>query len=342
MRARWIAGTSLVLLVAASTWLALPVERRAPLPDAPPLGAPLLDPGEEVAYVCPVHPDYTSGVPGRCPRDGMALVEANPYDPRDYRLEFVTDPPAVRAGEPATLRFRVFHPGTGEPVRDFVTVHDRRYHLFVISQDMEHFEHLHPLQDADGSWHAEVTLPKEGYYKVLSEFVPYGGSGQFLARPLVTAGYTGDLGGDLARVATDTEPNRTVGDLQATVTRDPETFVAGLYGHLEFRLAESESGQPVTDLEPFLGSFGHLMIMSEDLRDYVHSHPIDLLASDDETGPLALMIPMDADRSTLSGGPEITFEGLMPRAGRYRAWAQFSRDGEVYTIPYTFEVEESG
>ena len=340
MRARWIAGAALILLLAMSASLAVVRTGDTLLLDAPPMGPPVLDPGEEVAYVCPIHSDYTSTRPGSCPRDGMALVEANPYDPRDYDLELETDPPAVRAGEPATLRFRVRHPGTGEPIRDFLTVHDRRYHLFVISQDMEHFEHLHPDQDPDGSWRTEVTLPEEGYYKILSDFVPHGGSSQFLARPLVTAGYAGDWVSDWARLAVDTERTRAVRGLRATVTQSPETFVAGLYGHLQFQLAEGDSGRPVTDLQPYLGSFGHLMIMSEDLRDYVHSHPIDLLNSDDETGPLALMLPMDSDRSELTGGPEITFEGLMPRSGLYRAWAQFRWNDEIYTLAHTFEVED--
>ena len=303
------------------------------------MGPPILDPGQEIAYVCPIHPDYTSRVGGTCPRDGMALVEANPYDVRDYGLELATDPAVARAGEPVGLAFRVFHPGTGEQVRDFVMVHDRRYHLFVVSQDMEHFEHVHPERAPDGSWSVEVTLPREGYYTLFSDFVPNGGAAQFIPTPLVTERYAGDLAGDAARLVADTDPVVASGDLTARVSRDPETFVAGLYGHLTFELTDTRSGRPAADLEPYLGSFGHIVIMSEDLAHYVHSHPLDLGASDEETGPLALMLPMGADPRELRGGPRITFEGLMPRPGLYRAWAQFQRDGAVHTLVHTFAVE---
>jgi hypothetical protein len=304
-----------------------------------PMGPPVLDPDQEIAYVCPIHPDYTSRVGGTCPRDGMALVEANPYDVRDYELQLVTDPPVVRPGTPARLRFRIFHPGTGEQVRDLVTVHDRRYHLFVVSQDMEHFEHVHPERDADGSWLVAVTLPREGYYTLFSDFVPNGGASQFIPIPLVTEGYAGDLVGDAARLVADVRTTVSSGDLTARVSRDPETFVAGLYGHLMFELSDTDSGRPVDDLEPYLGSFGHIVIMSEDLAHYVHSHPLDLQSSDEETGPLALMLPMGVDPRNLRGGPQITFEGLMPKPGLYRAWAQFQRDGEVHTLVHTFAVE---
>src|SRR3954464_12657049 len=53
----------------------------------------LLD--EETAWVCPMHPDYTMDVEGKCPRCGMALVHASPFDVRDYRLDFRTVPSVV-------------------------------------------------------------------------------------------------------------------------------------------------------------------------------------------------------------------------------------------------------
>jgi len=303
-----------------------------------PAGEPLLDPAEEVAWVCPMHPDYTARGAGMCPRDGMMLVRSNPYDVRDYDFEFETVPAVVRAGEPATLRFRVFHPGTGEMVHNFLTVHDKQYHLFVIGQDMEHFEHIHPEQAADGSWSIEVTLPEAGYYKVLSDFVPYGGSSQFIAQPLITAGYAGDLAADSARLVPNIDQPQTAGSLTATLTPDPAVFTAGLYGHLTFHLTDAVTDAPATDLQPYLASFGHMLIMSEDMVDYVHSHPLDLENADDETGPLPLMLPMGVDNSGLRGGPEVTFEGLMPRPGRYRAWTQFQRDDQIHTFVHTFEV----
>ncbi|MCZ6918448.1 MAG: hypothetical protein O7I93_16865 [Gemmatimonadetes bacterium] len=307
--------------------------------DVPP---PVLAPGEEVAYVCPIHSDYTSEAPGMCPRDGMALMRANPYAVRDYRLEFETVPAVVSVGEPATLRFRIFHPETGEPIRNFLTVHDKQYHLFVVSQDMAHFEHVHPEQEADGAWSIEVTLPRAGYYTVLSDFVPNGGSLQFIARTLVTAGYEGDLGADSARLTADEVSTQSIGNLTATLSYDPAPFVAGLYGHLNFHLTDRLTGRPVTDLQPYLAAFGHTLVLSEDMRDFVHSHPIDLTdVLDDDGGPRLFMLPIGVDPETLRGGPDVTFDGLMPRPGRFRAFTQFRRDDQLHTFQFTFNVVAS-
>jgi hypothetical protein len=247
----------------------------------------------------------------------------------------------VRVGEPASWRFRIRHPGTGEPILKFETVHERQYHLFVISQDMTHFQHIHPELRADGTWTLDVTLPKAGYYKVLSDFLPSGGASQLIARPLVTAGYPGDLAGDAARLAPDATLTKTVDDLTARVSYDPSPFVSGLYGHLQFSFTDTATGQPVTDLQTYLGAFGHTLIMSEDLNEYVHSHSLDILAGtrDEDDMPLFL-IPPGADLEKLRGGPDVVFDGLMPKPGRYRAWSQFRRRDRIHTFVSTFEVRE--
>jgi len=185
-------------------------------------------PDGETAFVCPMHPDYTLDIAGTCPRCGMALVRGAPFDVRDYGLDLTTEPKVVHAGKPARWQFRISHPGTGERILKFETVHERQFHLFVISQDMTHFQHIHPELQQDGTWVIDVTVPKAGYYKVLSDFLPAGGASQFIARPLVTAGYKGDLSGDSAQLTPDASNTQTVDDLTARVSYDPAPFLAGL------------------------------------------------------------------------------------------------------------------
>ena len=299
-------------------------------------------PEEETAWVCPMHLDYTMEVSGKCPRCGMALVRAAPFDVRDYNLDFSTIPPVVKPGQKVSLRFKMFHPGTGEQIKKFEIVHEKQFHLFVISQDMEYFQHIHPEEQPDGTWTIEATLPKAGYYKVLSDFMPSGGASQFIARPLVTASYAGDLAADSAHLTPDTNLTKTVDDLTATVSYDPGTCIAGLYCHLTFLLTDTATRRPVTDLQTYLGAFGHTLIMSEDMVSYVHAHPLDILAKpDDDGGPPQFLIPPGADLEKLRGGPDVTFEGLMPKPGRYRAWTQFRRHDKLYTFSFTFTAEES-
>ncbi len=197
---------------------------------------------QETAWVCPMHADYTMDVAGKCPRCGMDLVRAAPFDVRDYQLEMQTSPSVVRAGQKVTLRFKILHPGSGDAIRKFEVVHEKQYHLFVISQDMEFFEHIHPEEQSDGSWVIETMLPKPGYYKVLSDFMPSGGAPQFIARPLVTAGYAGDLESDSAHLVPDKVLTKTVDDITAKLDYDPAKCIVGLYCHLNFHLFDAKTG----------------------------------------------------------------------------------------------------
>lgn len=279
--------------------------------------------GDITGWFCPMHPDVTADGPSRCSKCGMALIAGDPFDTRDYVLDFTTEPAAVRAQVPFKMLFRIRHPKTAAEVKAFEVVHDKRYHLFVVSQDMTYFQHIHPDLQPDGRWTMDVTLPKPGYYRVLSDFVPSGGSPQFLGRALVTADYDGDLMSQAAKLAPDPVLERTVDTIRAVVQTDPPRLIAGEYGHLSFNLTDAATGQPITDLQPYLGAFGHTLILSEDMANYVHSHPSE--------GP-------ESDITRGLGGPRVTFEGYMPLPGRYRSWTQFLRNGQLTTVPLTFTV----
>jgi hypothetical protein len=206
-------------------------------------------PDEAIAWVCPMHPAYTSAVAGTCPICGMTLIQTRPYDTRDYRLLFRTEPAAVHPGEKVTLFFTFLDPGSGAVVRNFEIVHTKLFHLFVISQDMDYFDHIHPAMRDDGTWTIQTSVPKPGYYQVLCDVMPKGGSGQFLTAPLVTANYGGDLFTDGAHLAADRLFRKSVESITATLTFDPPQPASGQYVHLNFELTDAVTGLPITDLQ---------------------------------------------------------------------------------------------
>ncbi len=320
--------------LAGRTWFA----GNARAHEAGPLDDP---PDEEVAWVCPMHPSFTSTTAGACPICGMLLIQTRPYDTRDYRLLLRTEPAQVRPGERVTLLFTFLRPGTGEVVKDFEVVHTKRFHLFVISQDLEFFEHIHPIMRDDGTWTIETKVPKPGYYEVLCDFMPKGGSGQFLSAPFVTADFAGDLADDSARLTPDLIFTKSAADITASLAFNPAQPTAGQYTHLSLYLTDTSTGRPITDLQTYLGQFSHMLLMSEDLQCYVHSHPINFVVEqEDAAGLPEYIIAPDADLAAIRGGPRVTFDALMPKAGVFRVWTQFQRNDQVRTIPFTFTVAD--
>ena len=106
-------------------------------------GMGLLLHAQEPDFVCPMDREVRSRVPGNCPRCGMKLVAGLPM-PIEYPLDFRATPRSIPAGRDVVLKFRVLHPKTGKPVTHFETIHEKLFHLFLVSQDLEYFSHEPP------------------------------------------------------------------------------------------------------------------------------------------------------------------------------------------------------
>jgi hypothetical protein len=273
-------------------------------------------------YACPMHPDATATAPGTCPRCGMALVAMDPFDAREYIVDVSTEPRVIKAGAPFSLRLTVREPVSRAVITTFATVHEKQFHLFVISQDLQHYDHVHPEQQADGSWLLSVTLPHPGYYRLYSDFLPAGGTPQVIALPLVTSGFRGDIATSSARLVPDRNLTSIVGTMRVSLALPETPLTAGREERFAFELTDRRTGAPVTDLEPYLAAWGHTLLLSEDTQAVVHAHPLEPVLDD----PAA------------RGGPVITFKAMFPKAGRYRLWTQMKRAGTVSTAVFTISV----
>ena len=98
-------------------------------------------------------------------------------------------------------------------------------------------------------------------------------------------------------------------NLAASLRHDPEQPIAGLETKMFFTL------EPADGLEPYLGSWAHMLVASEDLIDLLHLHPI-----------------------SADGGPSVQFNLIFPRPRVYRLWTQFQRKGIVNTLVFTVQV----
>jgi hypothetical protein len=273
-------------------------------------------------YFCPMHPDVTDKVAATCSRCGMKLVPGDPWNEREYLLELSVDPPAPVPGEKARFRLTVLHPESKAPVREFAVVHDKQFHMFVVSQDLEDFAHIHPEQEDDGSWTIEHTLARPGYYRVYADMLPIGGTPQVVARTLATAKHDGDLTAGVPALRADTGRIKSTDGTTVKLSVLPsEEIVAGRTVKLQYEL--TDRNVPVTDLEPYLGAWGHTLVLSEDALEYVHAHPLEYLP---------------AGATDIKGGPIVTFDATFPRPGRYRLWTQFKRRGVVSTTSFTVEA----
>jgi len=229
----------------------------------------------------------------------------------------VTPKAPIVAGQPAELTL-VYKPRAGGPaLADFQVLHEQRLHLFVVAKDMSFFDHVHPTiaDAAAGTWTQVQVFPQPGEYRIYSDFASAALGAHVTMATLVVDGAAPAP----VPLAVDAQPTKTYGDVQVTLATEPATLAVG-DAMLRYTLRDA-AGQPLTDVEPYLGAFGHLFILHEDLVTTAHAHPRGA-----EPTP------------ELRAGPEIAFHAALPKPGRYKLWAQFQRGGKILTTDFTVEV----
>lgn len=278
-------------------------------------------------FTCLMHPEIHQAQEGVCPKCGMPLSTVKPSVHGAYRLDVVSSPRIPKAGARVRLKFVVSHPETGARVKNYVLNHERLFHLFIVSADMNEYQHIHPQLEPDGTFKVETTLPRAGLYKLHSDFFPVGGTLQVLHRELATTGYrTSPRKPVRAALVADTSFTKIIDGMKISLNWGGGELTAGAFIRLKYTLSDAQTGVPVRDLEPYLGAWGHTLILNADQSDYLHSHPT-------ETLPEGIDHPW-----LLRGGPEVEFGAMFPEAGLYRIWTQFQRGGRVATVSFTIQV----
>ena len=210
------------------------------------------------------------------------------------------------AGRTQRLSFRIAGAG-GAPVTTYAIVHDKPLHLIVVRRDLTGFQHLHPTMSADGTWGIGLTLAEPGSYRMITDFTAIVGG-----RQVATT-----LGGDLT-VAGDYAPRA----LPAPARTDsPDGFTVSYAG-----TPNAQSTQPLlmsvtgadgrsATLDPYLGTFGHLVVMREGDLAYVHVHP---------------------EPALVDG--QVKFWLTAPSSGSYRMFFDFQVAGQVHTAAWTLKI----
>ncbi|MFE0368182.1 hypothetical protein [Streptomyces tendae] len=234
------------------------------------------------------------------PAGGLQISEGG------YTLDLATT--RVTAGQRTELRFTV-RDASGDAVTAYRREHEKELHLVLASRDLVTYRHLHPTRAADGTWSTPVDLPAAGGYRVFADFTPAGEDAENLT-----------LGADLA-ASGRYEPARLP---VPSGTARADGYEVELDGSLrpgkasELRLKVSRDGEPVGDLQPYLGAYGHLVALRAGDLAYLHVHP------NGEPGD-----------GTTEPGPGISFTATAPSDGTYRLFLDFRHRGEVHTAAFT-------
>jgi hypothetical protein len=210
---------------------------------------------------------------------------------------------SAEPGDRRPVEFTIEGPD-GKPVTRYDVEHEKRLHLIAVRRDFTGFQHVHPELDGQGTWSTEVDLTP-GTWRLFADFKATG------AEALT-------LGSDLS-VSGDYQPESKGGEVR---TAKVDGYTVELAGDLrpgsdsKLTLSVSRDGKPVTDLQPYLGAYGHLVALREGDLAYLHVHP-------------------EGEPGETKPGPDVVFYAAVPSRATYRLYLDFRHDGVVRTAEFT-------
>jgi len=199
------------------------------------------------------------------------------------------------------FRFTIVGPD-GHAVRRFTPNHERDLHLIVVSRELTSYSHLHPTLGGDGTWSVELPAMAAGSYRAVADFVVTDG-------PALALGVDLSVSGVYRPTAIEEPLSRAAVDgLEVRLATD-----AGSSGQVTVAVSVYRDSKVVSDLEPYLGAFGHLVVMRSGDLAYVHVHPLDYRDG------------------------VVRFEAMLPSQGRYRLYFDFKTEDVVRTAAFTVD-----
>lgn len=217
-------------------------------------------------------------------------------------LTLVASSTRLAAGATTSWRFRI-RSCDGTAIRTFAPENGKLLHLIVVRSDLTGYQHLHPRLRRDGTFEIAIATPRPGRYRAIADFA-VAGRKYVLGTTLVAPGRSAD--------APLPPPGlRARADGYDVELQRPAVVRAGAEAQLTFRI--TRDGQPVRDLQPYLGAYGHLVALHAPDLAYSHVHP----NGEDRAGGL------------------ITFDTELPTRGAYRLFLQFRAAGRVHTAAFT-------
>jgi hypothetical protein len=235
---------------------------------------------------------------------------ANPSTSTQAKL---TTSGVITLKTPTTLQIEI-QDQDGNAIAKFDQFQEKMMHLIAVSDDLQSFQHLHPMYKGNGRFEVEAQFPQSGGYTLFSDYQPTGQPEQIsVLKTRVAGDNTPVAQGNWSRTKTFDETIVGFAPTQPTIRAGEEVV-------LRFHLQDATSRQPITDLQPYLGEKGHLVILRQSpaltRENYIHAHAVQNTPTN-----------------------QIHFATRFPQPGRYKLWGQFNRNGEIITADFWVNVE---
>lgn len=234
-----------------------------------------------------------------------------------YNVNLQYDPQIPIAGKSTKLSILITEQRSGDIIQKFETIHDKLMHIIIVDEGLSYFAHIHPIFDTTSSIFTIYHIfPESGKYKIWIDFKPNGGTQTLAAFKL---NIIGNPVHKSIPIIKDRQYTKNIEGKYQISLKLPKEIKANNDIDIVFGISNT-TGYPITDLQPLMGAGGHCVIISNNIREFLHVHPIK---------------EVDAN---WKGGPDVYFRTNIPIPGLYKIWGQFQHLDELITADFILEV----
>ncbi|HEY1462482.1 MAG TPA: hypothetical protein VGF44_03585 [Terriglobales bacterium] len=244
--------------------------------------------------------------------------------------------------------------------------HGHLMHLFLVrTPGWNYFCHVHPEREANGFFSRDLPNLPAGHYQMFADVVTDSGLAVTMVGQVDLPKVSGaTLQGDDSIAAAPAQ-EQTVGMQTTAPLTDGRMIWERGDGPIHARTAlelrfhvKDNKGTPVSNLEPYMGMAGHLVVLRSDGSVFAHVHPAGSVAMaslelaqqslvGSSVGGVSVSANAGSTMPDMPGmnmqqtvfGPEVSFPYGFPHPGNYRLFVQVKRNGEVQTGVFDVAVE---
>lgn len=240
----------------------------------------------------------------------MEMKEDTLAENKPIRLEFESDLNSIEAQENFKLVFYpVLKSGENKKVK-LETLHERKAHLIFVSNDLEYFNHVHPIETLNGNYEVEFVLPSGGKYKLYAEYKP----GDYdKITDVFDFMVSGKRKSDKIYESISTSFS---GKEYSVKLLNAENLIAGEDQTIIAEFYKDGRKLNINTFENYLGEKAHAVLISINDKEFMHVHPMIM-------------------------NENLTLHINLTKEDYYRLWLQFKINEMVYTADFVLKAVQS-
>jgi hypothetical protein len=222
-------------------------------------------------------------------------------------------------GVPCIARLRLTHAESGIPLtaEELAVVHEAKIHLFIADSSLKDYHHIHPVQTDEPGVYAFTFTPRTGNnYAAWADMTLQKNNRNYRIKESITSASGRNIPPSI-HVSTHAESHGMVFDWKSA-----EPLKKGSASIVEVSVTDT-NGNPVNDLEPVMGAFGHLVGFGADGKTFIHTHPMD----------------REPVQPNEHGGPHLRFHVEPDTSGPVQFYFHLKRGGKEIYVPFGQQVQ---